>query len=544
MRSIAKGTALIVFLSLFIGLHAQDTTLSLPKVVVENGFVPDLAPANKVTTPPVAEAPTAPLPSLSYSIVPVQFVTTSRLDIPTALEMGKNQVTQLKNNHVRLGFGNYTSPLAEIYLHNLRDEYGSYGLTFKHLSANGPNNAKFADNTAKIFGKRFFKKGTLFTNVDYTRNAVRFYGLNDTLPKPNDDSTKQAFQTVGAAGGWESREWGRNKSQFGINAAYYNLTDKWGVQENDLLVGGDFKTMIKKDVLRIHLSYNFNGYKDSSANVNRNFINIKPRYHLNEKGFKLALGFNSTVYKDTGTKPLFYFFPAIEGEYEIEKQSLVAIAGVSGNLQKNSFRGFMTENPFIGNQNSLNNTINRFEIYGGIRGKASANFGFTARLFYNSYNDMPVFIADSSVLRRFKPLYIDAKVIRFNVELAYQYSEKVRINLTGNFYNYNVADSAQKAWQMPTAEVKLNTTYNIGNKLLLTADVFLMNQRPTTTEFAKTPATNLKAFTDFNIGLEYRYRKTLSLFARLNNVSSVRYQRWYNYPVLGLNAIGGITFSL
>lgn len=543
MRSIVKGFVLIIFLSLFIGVQAQDTTLSLPKVLVENGFVPKLAPANKVTTPPVAEAPTAPLPSLSYSIIPVQFITTSRLDIPAAIQMGKNQVAPLKNNHVRLGFGNYTSPLVELYLHNTRDEYGAYGLTFKHLSANGPDNAKFSDNLAKAFGKRFFKKGTLMAGVEYARNAVRFYGINDSLPKPNDDSTKQVFQTIGVNGGWESSEWGRNKSQFGVNATYYNLTDKWGVQENDLLVGGNFKTLIKKDELRIHLSYNYNGYKDSSVNINRNFVNIKPRYTLNEKDFKLSLGFNSTIYKDT-TKPLFYFFPAIEGEYQIEKQNLLAIAGISGNLQKNTFRSYMTENPFMGNQNNLNNTVNRFEVYAGIRGKASENFGFTARLFYNSYNDMPVFIADSTVLRRFKPLYIDAKVIRFNVELGYQYSEKVRINLTGNFYNYNVADSAQKAWQMPTAEVKLNATYNIGNKLMLTADVFLMNQRPVTSEFAKTPAENLKAFTDFNIGLEYRYRKTLSLFARLNNVSSVRYQRWYNYPALGLNAIGGITFSL
>ncbi len=543
MRNTVKGFALIIFLSLYIGAHAQDTTLSLPKVLVENGFVPNLAPANKVTTPPVAEAPTAPLPSLSYSIIPVQFITTSRLDIPVAIQMGKNQVAPLKNNHIRLGFGNYTSPLAELYLHNVRDEYGAYGLTFKHLSANGPDNAKFSDNLAKAFGKRFFKKGTLMAGVDYARNAVRFYGVNDSLPKPSDDSTKQVFQTIGVNGGWESSEWGRNKSQFGVNTTYYNLTDKWGVQENDLLVGGNFKTLIKKDELRIHLSYNYNGYKDSGTNINRNFINIKPRYTLNEKGFKLALGFNSTIYKDTA-KPVFYFFPAIEGEYEIEKQNLLAIAGISGNLQKNTFRSYMTENPFMGNKNSLNNTVNRLEVYAGIRGKASENFGFTARLFYNSYNDMPVFIADSTVLRRFKPLYIDAKVIRFNVELGYQYSEKVRINLTGNFYNYKVADSAQKAWQMPTAEVKLNATYNIGNKLMLTADVFLMNQRPVTSEFAKTPAANLKAFTDFNIGLEYRYRKTLSLFARLNNVSSVRYQRWYNHPVLGLNAIGGITFSL
>ncbi len=547
MKIIAKCFALLLFAATYTATQAQDTTITIQDVTVVSDYIPFLAPANKETTPPVAEQPEAKLPSLTYSIIPVQFITTSRLDIPKALQMGKNHVPVLKNNHIRLGFGNYTSPLAEVYFHNLRNEYGAYGVSFKHLSANGPDNAKFSDNTANIFGKRFFKRGTLYAGVDYARNAVRYYGLNDTLPytlSEDNDSTKQVFNTIAAHGGWESHEWGRHKMKFTSDVAYYNLTDKWGVQENDLLINGSFKTNIKKrDVLRINLGYNYNAYQDSGVNLDRHFVNINPRYHLNEKKFKLALGFNSTIYSDTAS-PVFYFFPAIEGEYEIEKQNFVALAGISGGLQKNSFRNYMLENPFMGNRNNLNNTVNRLQIYAGLRGNAGSNFGFTTRVFYNRYNDMAVFIADSTILRRFKPLFLDMDVVRFNAEIGYQYSEKVRINLSGNFYSYNVSDSAQKAWQLPTAEIKLNTTYNIGNKLLFTADVFFMNQRPVTTEFATVAAPNLDAFADFNLGMEYRYRKTLSLFLTVNNISSVRYQRWYNYPVLGINVMGGITFSL
>lgn len=543
MRIIGKGLAVLLLAASYIGLHAQDTTITIPDVKVISDYIPFLADAKKETTPPTAEPPEAKLPSLTYSIIPVQFITTSRLDIPVSLQMGKNYTPTLKNNHIRLGFGNYASPLAEVYLHNLRNEYGAYGLNFKHLSASGPDDMKFSDNIAQVFGKRFFKKGTLYAGVDYNRNAIRYYGFNDSVERPSDDSLKQVFNTIGVNGGWASQEWGRNKMQFTSEASYYNLTDKWGVQENDLNVGLGFKTNIKKDVLRINLGYSFNSYQDSGMKLDRNFITIKPRYLLNEKGFKLSLGFNSTVYVDTA-KPVLYFFPAIDGEYEIEKQNFVALAGIRGDLQKNTFRNFMLENPFMGNQNNLNNTVNRLEAYIGLRGNAGANFGFTTRLFYNSYTDMPVFIADSSALRRFKPLFLDMNVIRFNAELGYQYSEKVRINLTGNFYSYDVNDSAQKAWHLPTAELKLNATYNIGDKLIFAADVFFMNKRPVTSEFATQQVADLKAFADFNLGFEYRYRKTLSLFLRLNNVSSVRYQRWYNYPVYGLNVMGGITFSL
>lgn len=545
MTGIKRYFAFFVVLVCFITLtNAQDTTISIPDVVnVNSPFIPTLAPAEKVNTPAVAEAPANPLPTLSYTIIPVQFKTVSRLDIPKSIEMEKNRLTALKGNHIKLGFGNYTSPLAELYLHSKRNEYGAYGFSFRHLSANGPDDAKFADNNADLYGKRFFKAGTLLAGVEFAHNSLRYYGRNDSLPKPTDDSLHQAFTTIGVEGGWESKISGKNKMQSITRLYFYNLSDKWGAKENDLLVSTDFITNIKKAQLKLAFAYNFSGYTDSMGTLNRNFVHINPRYHFTESGFKLALGFNSSIYKDTA-KVKFYFFPVAEVEYPIEKDYFIAQAGISGNLQKNNYRGFITENPFMGNRNQMDNTVNRLELYGGIKGRASANFGFNARVFYNKFNNMVVFIADSTVLRRFKPLYLDARVIRFNAEVSYQYSEKVRVSLAGNFYNYKIEDNAQKAWQLPTAEVKLNVSYNIGNKLYLSADVFLMNQRPATAEYSAQTPTNLKAFTDFNFIAEYRYRKTLSVFARVNNISAVRYQRWYNYPVMGINAMAGVTFSL
>ncbi|MDL5046356.1 hypothetical protein QQ054_09955 [Oscillatoria amoena NRMC-F 0135] len=544
MRVTGRYIATFGLVLLGVAVKAQDTTLSIRDVTVISDYVPYLADAVKEKTAPVAEAPDAPLPKLSYSIIPIQFRTVSRLDIPKALEMGKNTPPNLRNNHIRLGFGNYASPLAEIYLHNKRSEYSAYGLTIKHLSANGPDKAIFSDNNVSLFGKRFFKTGTLFGDFDYVRNGLRFYGFDRTFPyTPSDDSLKQVYNTFAVSTGWESKEWGKRKMQFKGDVAFHNLTDKWGAQENDATINTSFKTLIKEDVLKVNLAYSYSSYSDSLGSLNRNFVHLNPRYTPNGDKLKLTLGVNSSVYVDTA-KPKFYLFPVVDAEYEIEKGFFSAIAGVNGGLQKNTLRSFITENAFLSNRIAMGNTVNRFEGYLGIKGKANANFGFIGRVFYNQFNDMAVFIADSTVLRRFKPLYIDAHVIRFNAELAYQYSEKVRLNLTANVYNYKVQDSKQKAWQLPTAEVKLNTTYNIGNKLLLSADVFVMNQRPATSEYTTLPATNLKAFADFNFGMEYRYRKTLSLFVRLNNISSVRYQRWYNYPTYSLNGMGGITFSL
>lgn len=89
MRVTGRYIATFGLVLLGVAAKAQDTTLSIRDVTVISDYVPYLADAVKEKTAPVAEAPDAPLPKLSYSIIPIQFRTVSRLDIPKALEMEK-----------------------------------------------------------------------------------------------------------------------------------------------------------------------------------------------------------------------------------------------------------------------------------------------------------------------------------------------------------------------------------------------------------------------------------------------------------------------
>jgi outer membrane receptor protein involved in Fe transport len=52
-----------------------------------------------------------------------------------------------------------------------------------------------------------------------------------------------------------------------------------------------------------------------------------------------------------------------------------------------------------------------------------------------------------------------------------------------------------------------------------------------------------KAYVDLNLNAEYRFSDRVSAFARVNNVTSTRYFRWYNYPSQRINAMLGFTFS-
>ncbi|MCC7318815.1 MAG: TonB-dependent receptor, partial [Bacteroidales bacterium] len=50
----------------------------------------------------------------------------------------------------------------------------------------------------------------------------------------------------------------------------------------------------------------------------------------------------------------------------------------------------------------------------------------------------------------------------------------------------------------------------------------------------------LKPLVDLNIEATYRFTEQFSIFVQGNNMLNNRYERFYNYPVQGLQLLGGI----
>jgi outer membrane receptor protein involved in Fe transport len=53
----------------------------------------------------------------------------------------------------------------------------------------------------------------------------------------------------------------------------------------------------------------------------------------------------------------------------------------------------------------------------------------------------------------------------------------------------------------------------------------------------------MKGWLDLGLGAEYRITDRFSAFLKLNNLLNQGYERWYNYPVQGLNVLAGVGFS-
>ena len=149
---------------------------------------------------------------------------------------------------------------------------------------------------------------------------------------------------------------------------------------------------------------------------------------------------------------------------------------------------------------------------------------------------------------RFDLVYDSLNHTKLEGKLTYQSGSKLNVNLIARYHSYEMLNEA-RAWNLPNVEVILGGAYNLFDKLLVKADVTLAMNRFAKVE-ASTPNAlfennqhfiNLGSIIDANLGVEYRYNKRLSGFLQITNLAAQRYLTFYNYPVIPIQILAGIT---
>ncbi len=109
-----------------------------------------------------------------------------------------------------------------------------------------------------------------------------------------------------------------------------------------------------------------------------------------------------------------------------------------------------------------------------------------------------------------------------------------------------------KPWHRPALQLTFSANYNLKNKIVVNADVFVVGKRfaysdafgqGTNITISATSVEELKSIVDVNLGIEYRYSKKLSGFLNFNNLGFKRYEIWNNYRSYKFNFLAGITMS-
>ncbi|MBI4946569.1 MAG: TonB-dependent receptor [Bacteroidetes bacterium] len=529
----------------------KDTTF-----IIVNSFQPTIADAFKMNDMPVVKDTVPPPPALHYAISAKKVFTPFNMDPLKPAKMVGEPLTKLYSSLVKIGGGNYNTPYAEIFYNNLRSKNISYGIHLKHFSSKATSEgygfSGLSDNQIELYGKKFLRKHTLSGNLDYNRNLVHYYGYDTNAVYPeNKNATKQYYSRIGGNSALQSHYTDSIHANYIFKLKYYNLTDNYKSSENNLRAEGDFSKYYKKYLVHIPVLVDYYANKFDTFSGHSAIVALNPHMSASWEKWNTRIGMNIVIDAQQNSESRFLLYPNIDFNYNVVENIIVPYAGLTGGLKKNSLNTLSGENPFIVPNAGMKNASTKWDIYGGIKGSISKTVSYNARTSFGKINDMIFFVNDNSdsLKSGFNTVYDDVTLWNVHGELQYQHTEKIKIIAKGDYNKYGMTKELEP-WHKPLWQSTLTANYNLKNKIVVNADVFVYGKR-----FSYSPLQGqgsgitittskrnvMKTIVDANLGIEYRYSKKLSAFLNLNNLVFARYYFWNNYPSYKFNFLAGVT---
>jgi hypothetical protein len=275
----------------------------------------------------------------------------------------------------------------------------------------------------------------------------------------------------------------------------------------------------------------------------RHIFKVQPAYFfkLFDK-LKVTAGLNVALENDTiGKSKSFHVYPNAKAEYQLSN-SVEVYAALTGDVDKVSLHTMAHENPWLDANIGIFNTNRSVDFSGGLKGKFGSKFAFGTGVSLANLKDLYFYKNNPADRARFVTVFDEGNVKRTNLfgELSFSEPNKVRFSLRGDLYGYST-DEVEAAWHRPTYRMTFNSSFNIVDKFLINADILTQGGAKAFDVDTNTIVTLDPAF-DLNVKLNYFVSPQLSIFIKGSNLLANEYQLYLNYPVRGLQVLGGLTY--
>jgi hypothetical protein len=514
-----------------------------------------------------------PVPNANYPLLSMDYNPYITLNpiVPATVKL-EPKLPQLYKFYAKVGMGSVFMPLAEIYFNNTRTRKMNYGVNFQHLSSLGEQRnvapANFDRNSSRAYIGMNERKFSWNAETGYTNNGFHYYGFNNE--NANADSIKNRFGIFGLKGDFTYHRHDSLGVNWKAGFEYRNFAsmkpdvdslESWRVKENYFQANGGAWLRWGDQIFNADVILKTNKYKygleniylspiDSGLVSSNTIFSIRPNVttYSKNKRLKARLGVDITASKIDKTQLNLY--PDAEVKYSLFDDILIPYAQLKGGMRMNNYYSLSKENEFIRSQVNYKNENTSLLGMIGLKGTLSKRVGFNVQASFANIKDKALFVTDTtySAGNKFKVIYDTMNVAQIEGSLTYQLQEKTKIDLIGRYNSYSPINNSY-AWNLPQFEGILKGTYNMYDRIIVTANVHLQGGRKALVyameedvveengQLVKT----LGFVADADLGVEFRYNTRISGFVNFNNVAAQRYRRWYNYPVQGFQAMVGVT---
>lgn len=567
-RALTSGIGL--FLLLFaLNLQAQEDDLGTEVVNIVKPYTPTISDAFKVKETPMLNDSTATQKQpVHYEIFSVPVASTFTPAKGKAATVEKAKRPTLYDNYATLGFGTYTSILAELFSSFEISRTDNASVFFRHNSSQGEIDEVILDN--KFYDTEL--RGTYNSrqrDMNYGLEAgiqhqiFNWYGFDtDNEDDPEilltNIDPKQTYFGVDVKGtiGLEDAFFTKGSAQI------YYTGDAFSTSELQAILKPEFMFPIADLTLKVdgevdYLSGSFDRNYFDTDGIAYSYLNagVTPALIYVDENLSLSLGAQALVSLDSeNSETNFYIYPKINASYRLVDELLIVYGGAEGGLDQNTYREFKEVNPFVSPTLMMAPTSTLYNAFGGLKGKLSNQIGYNVRASYgkqenraffqkNPYKGINSTFEGYEFGNSFGVVYDDLNVLDVFGELQVEVSEVFSLGARMNIYSYSL-DNQEEAWNLPALEASVFSNFNITEKVYGGVSLFYVGERSDLSigNFSAEKVT-LDAYFDANVHIGYQFSDRLSVFAKGSNLLGNNYEKWQNFPVQGIQALLGATYK-
>jgi hypothetical protein len=523
------------------------------EIVVIKPYQPTLSDAFKINILPEVRDTLVIKPGFNYVTRPEKCETGFNIKPIKAATLVGQPLDKLYKTYLKLGMGNYITPLAELEISSLRSKEYSYGISLKHQSINGKIKLRddmkikpgYNDNTLRLFGNRFWDRSRLSGELQAGYKGINYYGINTGLEVfPDYDDIKQNYVRAGGEVRFESLQNDIHDFTYKTVASYSFLQDKFSNYQHEINVKAEFRKFIKGQDFGLDAGWQQFINSPSVDSSGLGIITLRPSIskHTDEYNYLIGAVLAGEV-DNTGLN--LHIYPSARLQINVVDGILMPYIGVDGKLQENSFSTLAEENPYIRPGMNIKSTSYKFIFYGGLTGSITTKLSYDINASYSLADDMYFFINDTaaSLGNQFITETDDGEVMHLYGELSYRPSEKLWFFLKQDLYRYNLL-TLEHPWHKPLYDLTFSVRYNLRDKILADVDIYYVGDMYARNYDPAAAPYLLDGTLDMNLGLEYRYTKALSVFLRLNHLLGSEELLYYQYPTMRFNLMAGFSYSL
>ena len=514
--------------------------------------------------------------TFNYSITPTRLKALYEPARIKAARIVGEPATKLYNNYIRIGVGDYWSPMADLYWSSTRDKKKTYGIRVNHLSSWGSisnyGRNHFGNTGITLFGKYIAAdKLQLSTDLGYEHDHNLYYGFHDTtLAAVFPAYTRDSFALADYKASYNLASWNiglRNmeldpyKLGYSANIHLSDLWATWHQNELNLNLSGDihygFNVMRKyrgvaflrfewdayanrfKSDYRMPLGFVPQPVQDTAMGY-RNIVKVNPYVDFMFSGLQFHAGLTTgwDAYT-TDSATTFRLFPDVVVSKKLMNDNLDLSIGATGGFDANSLNIIRLVNPYVAPGSEMRAT-RHYDFAAHARWSISRKLEATAEVTYALLRDDLNFCIDSNYAldNVYRTDYIDNNRLTVGAMLAFVNDEMVTLRAGGHYYAYSLQGDDSLLLYRPRWDAMLTADFNYHDKWLLHLKGELIGA--VDADFgARLPMR-------YGIGaeLEYRHNKALSFFVKMDNLAFQRYYLWANYPSRRGLFLVGLTYTI